>query len=328
MTRGVGEATDQYLPSSLPGFRERRLYPLDGRPERAKTLASGSLRDGKAILYVPAFRQKHGAAQVFAEQLEEIGLDVELRDIADYVTTSAYLGRLGNPGEPWDLAQVLWTPDLRRRVRLHQPAARRPGGRRHRPGRLRRGRLHRRSCAARPDCGRSHATGLQRARARTRARCRSGPADHRDERGDPRLGARRPEVHAAAALARPDDGLPEALGRLHRHPHEPVGDDDARGPVSDLDRLNLSRHRIDAGDGPVAGVRNPDGAGADGNRDRLVPDRDRDGGIRARVRLGVTRSSPLLATQPAPKPYAMAVDRRPTLVPSSGPARNVGGLKR
>ena len=60
----------------------------------------------------PTFRQKQGAAQLFAERLAEIGLDVELRDIAEYVTTSAYLGRLGNPDEPWDLAQVLWTPDF------------------------------------------------------------------------------------------------------------------------------------------------------------------------------------------------------------------------
>ena len=112
LTRGVGVPTLQYLPSSLPGFRDLRLAPPEGDLARAKTLASGSLRDGKAILYVPTFRQKQGAAQLFAEWLTEIGLDVELRDIADYVTTSAYLGRLGNPDEPWDLAQVLWTPDF------------------------------------------------------------------------------------------------------------------------------------------------------------------------------------------------------------------------
>jgi ABC-type oligopeptide transport system substrate-binding subunit len=55
---------------------------------------------------------KIGAAQECAEQLEEIGLDVEIRPIAEFVTTSAYRGRLGNPDEPWDLALVLWNPDF------------------------------------------------------------------------------------------------------------------------------------------------------------------------------------------------------------------------
>ena len=41
-----------------------------------------------------------------------------------------------------------------------------------------------------------------------------------------RSSRRAPDCHAAAARARPHDGLPEALGRLHGHPDEPVGDDD------------------------------------------------------------------------------------------------------
>ena len=47
-----------------------------------------------------------------AEQLAEIGLEVEIRPFAEWTTTSAYLGRLGNPDEPWDMALVLWTPDF------------------------------------------------------------------------------------------------------------------------------------------------------------------------------------------------------------------------
>ena len=45
------------------------------------------------------------------EQLAEIGLDVEIRELAEYATSSAYLGRLGNPDEPWDMAFVVWSPD-------------------------------------------------------------------------------------------------------------------------------------------------------------------------------------------------------------------------
>ena len=49
----VSRATDQYLPPILPGFRDADVYPLE-RPdlERAKELAQGSLRGGKAVLYV------------------------------------------------------------------------------------------------------------------------------------------------------------------------------------------------------------------------------------------------------------------------------------
>ena len=44
--------TDQYLPPSLPGFRDADIYPLE-RPdlERARALARGNLRGGKAVLY-------------------------------------------------------------------------------------------------------------------------------------------------------------------------------------------------------------------------------------------------------------------------------------
>ena len=174
--------------------------------------------------------------------------------------------------------------------------------------------------------GRGPREGLRRARPAARprrrtARCRSMSSTRRrsSRRG-------RPEVHAAAASARPDDGLPEALRRLHGHPDEPVGDDDAGGSVADLDRLHLSRPRVDAGDGPVAGVRDPDGAGAHGDRGRL---RCRPGSRWRRSCPGRSSSRCRrlsLVTQAAPCPKAIPVDRRPTLVESIGPFRNVGGL--
>ena len=111
-TRGTAKPTDQYLPESVPGFRDHLLYPPGGNLDRAKALAHGNLRGGKAILYVPEFAQKSSAAQLCAEILAEIGLEVELRNVAEFPRTSAYLGRLGNPDEPWDLAQVLWSPDF------------------------------------------------------------------------------------------------------------------------------------------------------------------------------------------------------------------------
>jgi oligopeptide transport system substrate-binding protein len=104
--------TDQLVPPLVQGFPDQLIYPPEGDVHRAQVLADGNLRGKKAILYTPESRVKIGAAQECAEQLEEIGLDVEIRPIAEFVTTSAYRGRLGNPDEPWDLALVLWNPDF------------------------------------------------------------------------------------------------------------------------------------------------------------------------------------------------------------------------
>jgi peptide/nickel transport system substrate-binding protein len=106
------EWTDQYLPPHVPGYRNRSIYPLGGDPQRAKALADGHTRGGKAVLYVPDFAQPLATAQLVRQQLAEIGLEIEIRTFAEHATSSAYLGRLGNANEPWDLALVLWTPDF------------------------------------------------------------------------------------------------------------------------------------------------------------------------------------------------------------------------
>jgi peptide/nickel transport system substrate-binding protein len=109
---GAEQVTDQLLPSLVHGFRDRVIYPLEGDLGRARALAAGNLRGRKAVLYAPDSHQKLGSAQQCAERLRELGLEVEIRPIPEFVTTSAYRGRLGNADEPWDLALVLWTPDF------------------------------------------------------------------------------------------------------------------------------------------------------------------------------------------------------------------------
>jgi peptide/nickel transport system substrate-binding protein len=110
--RGSEEPTDQYLPPMVQGFKDRRIYDLEGDTRRAKALAEGNLRSGKAVFYVPDWPQKLSAAQELQQHLAEIGLDVEIRTFGEFATGSAYRGRLGNPDEPWDLAMVIWTPDF------------------------------------------------------------------------------------------------------------------------------------------------------------------------------------------------------------------------
>jgi len=105
--------TDQYLPSSVQGFRDRTVYPLGGDMTRAKALAAGHLRGRKAVFYVPDCVGALACVRGYvAGQLEGLGLEVEVRPFPEWTTTSAYLGRLGDPDEPWDLALIQWTPDF------------------------------------------------------------------------------------------------------------------------------------------------------------------------------------------------------------------------
>ena len=109
---GVLQLTDQYLPPRVAGYQDRQIYPLEGDVARAKALAAGHLRGGKLVLYVPDCPGALACAQVLARQFAQIGLDVELRTLPGHASPSAYLGRLGNPNEPWDAALIIWTPDF------------------------------------------------------------------------------------------------------------------------------------------------------------------------------------------------------------------------
>jgi ABC-type transport system substrate-binding protein len=107
----VSVATDQYLPYSVPGFKDADIYPLE-QPDlqKAKTLAAGNLRGGKAILYVNSATIPMQIGQLVKQQLAEIGLDVEVRGIPIHSASAAYFAKLATAGEPWDMAFGLWSP--------------------------------------------------------------------------------------------------------------------------------------------------------------------------------------------------------------------------
>ena len=101
--------TDQYLPPSLPGFSDAQIYPLE-KPNlaRARTLARGNLRGGKAVLYANNSPQPLAVAQAAKRQLAEIGLEVEVKGLPG----PAFINSLSVAGEAWDLAILLWAPDF------------------------------------------------------------------------------------------------------------------------------------------------------------------------------------------------------------------------
>lgn len=103
--------SDQYLPTIMPGFKDADVYPLErAELQRAKALANGNLRGGKAVLYVNNSALPFAIGQLVRQQLAEIGLDVEVRGIPIHSASAAYFNKLATPGEPWDIAFGLWSP--------------------------------------------------------------------------------------------------------------------------------------------------------------------------------------------------------------------------
>jgi peptide/nickel transport system substrate-binding protein len=92
-------ATDQIVPRWVPGWKDRRLYPL-ARPNltRARSLAAGHV-PGKAILYTSQVPFLVDQANAIARNLREIDLDVDVRALAPAVLDA----KAGRPGEPYDL---------------------------------------------------------------------------------------------------------------------------------------------------------------------------------------------------------------------------------
>ena len=99
----LGTATDQYLVPAMPGFRDERIYPLKGPDlKKARALAKGHTRHGKAVLYAPDLPARVAGAQIVKENLKAIGLEV---DIVLHPNT-LHFPKLAIPGEPFDIADL------------------------------------------------------------------------------------------------------------------------------------------------------------------------------------------------------------------------------
>lgn len=109
----AGRPTDQYLPHGIPGFRDADVYPLE-RPNlpRARRLVRGNLRDAKAVFYTTNALPAIQVAQAVAQQLARIGLELDIRPIPLHISSAAYLEKLAARGEEWDIALVVWTPNI------------------------------------------------------------------------------------------------------------------------------------------------------------------------------------------------------------------------
>jgi ABC-type transport system substrate-binding protein len=102
------QPTDQYLPATMPGYREERIYPLQG-PDvaRAKALARGNTRGGKATLWTFEVPVTLAVAQVIRKNLKAIGLDVDIKGLPP----QALFREMAKPGAAYDLALAGWLGD-------------------------------------------------------------------------------------------------------------------------------------------------------------------------------------------------------------------------
>jgi peptide/nickel transport system substrate-binding protein len=106
-----GGRTDQILPPGMPGFKDAKLYSLQGvntaSLNRARALARNATRSGKAVLYT--FNSSPGPqlAQVLQFNLRQIGIDAEIRTYDRVVQHEKAATR----GEPFDITVEGWGAD-------------------------------------------------------------------------------------------------------------------------------------------------------------------------------------------------------------------------
>jgi ABC-type transport system substrate-binding protein len=88
----------------MPGFKDQRIYPLQSpNLRRARLLAKGRTRSGKAVLYTCSDRPDCIAvAQILQLNAKAIGLQVTIKQFPLQVMFQ----KLGTPGEPFDMAWV------------------------------------------------------------------------------------------------------------------------------------------------------------------------------------------------------------------------------
>jgi peptide/nickel transport system substrate-binding protein len=96
----AGTAIDHYVPTVVSSYRNGDIYPVDG-PDllKARALAAGNTRGGKAIYYARDDPRNQEVAQIVQADLAKIGLDVQIVTLPSPVA----LDKMGTRGEPFDI---------------------------------------------------------------------------------------------------------------------------------------------------------------------------------------------------------------------------------
>ena len=103
----AGKRTDQLLP---PAFaRTESIYPLGGAsPTVARRwYAKARIKPTRLVLYTWNFPNAVTQAQIFAFNLKQLGIDLEVK----YFDLDAVYEKVRTPGEPFDIVLEGWAPD-------------------------------------------------------------------------------------------------------------------------------------------------------------------------------------------------------------------------
>jgi peptide/nickel transport system substrate-binding protein len=105
---GAGVATDHILPPGVPGSRACGCYPLAGPDlKKARSLAKGHTRGGKAVLWTSNRRTELLQAQVIQYDLAKIGLKVSVKTFPRPVQ----IEKEGTRGAAFDITSEGWLAD-------------------------------------------------------------------------------------------------------------------------------------------------------------------------------------------------------------------------
>jgi YVTN family beta-propeller protein len=97
--------TDQYLPPTIAGFTDARVYPMTPDLAAARRMAGNTKR--RAVLYTCNLSPCDQQAQIITANLAAIGIDVHVESF----TTVELFTRLSRKNEPFDLATTGWVAD-------------------------------------------------------------------------------------------------------------------------------------------------------------------------------------------------------------------------
>jgi peptide/nickel transport system substrate-binding protein len=102
--RHFGVAADQYLQPHQPAYRPARIYPSRPDVRKARELARGNTRGGKAVFYTRDAPLGHAYGAIVRANLAKIGLDVEVKAFPALLSFE----KIGTRGEPFDIGWICW----------------------------------------------------------------------------------------------------------------------------------------------------------------------------------------------------------------------------
>ena len=90
----------------MPGYVSARIYPLTGPDlKKARALANGNRRSGKAVLYTLDGPVDLAQAEILKQNLAAIGIELEIQRFP----IALLFQKLATPGEPFDIGRVNWS---------------------------------------------------------------------------------------------------------------------------------------------------------------------------------------------------------------------------